>query len=144
LFSALITLQRVGFWLALTGCGYSGQEPPGGASSSDDPTSAQTRICDGSSGLKFGTWIEMDPSRIAPASSVLYELGSDWLYIDGQCRYWAHVNDQSAGDWKPAREGVLSEAEAKSVAADFFYSDWPTLSGLWVGLPTQGSTSFAP
>jgi hypothetical protein len=72
---------------------------------------------------------------------VLYELGSHWLYIDGQCKYWAHINNESGDDWRPAREGVLSEADEERISAEFMYGAWPSLAKVWVGsdLPSHPS-----
>lgn len=75
----------------------------------------ERRICDGSAGIRLalGSWIGGMPY---PYTSVLSELGYDFLYVDGNCRYWAHA-PQSAADeyhlWRPYREGTLTPADER-------------------------------
>jgi hypothetical protein len=61
----------------------------------------------------------------------MYELGSNWLYVDGQCNYWVHAGDAQAGSWFPVRRGRLNEQEAGRIAADFRYESWEDVAGRW-------------
>lgn len=62
----------------------------------------------------------------------MYDLGSHWLFVDGQCRYWANVMDQGT-DWLPVHGGVLGEEDERALASDFHYSEWRDLQGDWGG-----------
>jgi hypothetical protein len=112
----------------LTACG--GQ---GGGTDSSVPAVPET-ICDGSSGLRFATTSSIDPTAIAVASHVLYDLGAHWIYIDGQCHYWAHINNAPGDDWRPVREGTLSPDEVAAIEARFHFGEWTALRGGW-GVP---------
>src|SRR5262245_4914316 len=48
------------------------------------------RICDGGPGVRFAIRIPSSgPNIDAPRSSVMYELGYTYLFVDGACHYWS-------------------------------------------------------
>jgi hypothetical protein len=77
------------------------------------PAIIERRICDGSADIRLAIGYG-GGGPPAPYTSVLSELGYDFLYVDGGCRYWAH-KPLSASDeyylWRPYREGVLTPAD---------------------------------
>lgn len=124
------------FWLAIDACGCGGDDTR--AREPVPSHAGAVRICDGSTDLRFGTWGSVDPSRVAAGSTVFYELGSHWLYIDGQCRYWAHVNNVFGDDWRPVRQGILTPSDDERISTEFRYGEWPSLAKVWVG--NEGSS----
>src|SRR5690349_25095871 len=63
--------------------------------SSEDTSNARTpasvgrRICDGSAGIRLALGFG-GGGPPSPYTSVLSELGYDFLYVDGSCHYWVH------------------------------------------------------
>jgi hypothetical protein len=90
--------------------------------------------------LRFAATSTIDPTAIAVGSNVLYDLGVHWVYIDGQCHYWAHVNSAPGDDWRPVREGTLNPDQVATIEARFSFGEWRTLRGGW-GVPDATSHS---
>ncbi|MES1210985.1 MAG: hypothetical protein ABUL63_01495, partial [Acidobacteriota bacterium] len=74
--------------------------------------------------------IEADASREQAFASILYELGSDFLFVDGACHYWVMApSSRSAleGDpldaWRPYHEGTLSGDQEQRVHDLLGYDD---------------------
>ena len=65
----------------------------------------------------------------SPYTSVLSELGYDFLFVDGNCHYWAHqpsvVVDELA-QWRPYREGVLAPVDEQRLHDAVSYDGVPT------------------
>lgn len=118
----------------LTACGGQGGDTDSVPQVSEPPAVPET-ICDGSPGLRFAATVAIDPAAIAVGSHVLYDLGIHWVYIDGQCHYWAHVNNLPGDDWRPVREGTLSGDEVAAIEARFHFGEWKALRGGW-GVPS--------
>ena len=75
--------------------------------------STERRICDGSTEIRLAMGYG-GGGQPFPYTSVLSELGYDFLYVDGSCHYWAHQPLSVADDyylWRPYREGVLTAAD---------------------------------
>jgi hypothetical protein len=73
----------------------------------------ERRICDGSAGVRLAI-VYGGGGPPLPYTSVLSELGYDFLYVDGTCHYWAHQPVSVADEyslWRPYREGVLTPAD---------------------------------
>jgi hypothetical protein len=83
------------------------------------------RICDGSSAIRFAFSFAVD--RFADSASVLYDLGSDYLYVDGTCHYWldqpTDVVDEYRS-WRPVREGVLTAEQEGALYGAVGYDDF--------------------
>lgn len=125
--------------LCLAACGNSTEVdsvPP------DTSAGAEARICDGSSRLRFGTWLPVLVTRIAAGSAVMDDLGRHWLYVDGQCRYWVHPNNEPGDLWRATREGILTEDEERQLISDFSYADWSLLSKVWHGAGAATDSSI--
>jgi hypothetical protein len=113
--------------VALLGaCSHDGASPAtdGGVSS------LGRKICDGSHDIRFMYRIEVDASREPAFSAILYELGSDFLYVDGTCHYWVMAPSSisaTVGDplsaWRPYREGLLSAAQETQLHDMVGYND---------------------
>lgn len=75
--------------------------------------SNERRICDGSPGIRLAMGYN-GGGQTFPYTSVLSELGYDFLYVDGSCHYWAHQPLSVVDEyylWRPYREGVLTPAD---------------------------------
>lgn len=133
---------------ALLGCGLAGDDQTGdgsagggsagggsagdGSAGDGSASSAPRRICDGSPEIRLAIAYG-GGGQILPFTSVLYELGIDFLYVDGTCHYWAQqplsiVDEYYA--WRPYREGVLSSAEELQLHDSVGYDDVVTDSCL--------------
>jgi hypothetical protein len=64
-----------------------------------------------------------------PFTSVLYELGNDFLYVDGACHYWTSqslpVHDEYHA-WRPYREGVLTSTQERQLHDAVRYDEFPS------------------
>ena len=115
-------------WLALAAfccaCSHSGvssmTDGSGFSTTDGGVSSLARRICDGSQGIRFMYRIEVDVSREPAFAAILYELGYDFLFVDGTCHFFvmapSSVSD-TVGDplspWRPYRQGVLSADQEK-------------------------------
>jgi hypothetical protein len=119
----------------LLGCGaVAGPEQdatPDGAALAPSNESSQARgerrICDGSAGIRLavGYWGGGMPY---PYTSVLSELGYDFLYVDGNCHYWVHAPLSVADEhylWRPYREGTLTPADEQRLHDAVSYDGIP-------------------
>jgi hypothetical protein len=87
---------------------------PDGSDGEAGGQSGETRrICNGTAEMRFAATSSVSPGRLAYGEAVMYDLGSHWLFVDGQCRYWAHVMDQGTV-WLPVHEGVLRKRRRRS------------------------------
>jgi hypothetical protein len=83
-------------WLALApfccACSHSGgssmTDGSGFSTADGGVSSLGRRICDGSQGIRFMYRVEGDVSREPAVASILYELGSDFLFVDGTCHFF--------------------------------------------------------
>jgi hypothetical protein len=92
------------------------------------PASTERRICDGSAEIRLAIG-HGGGGEPAPYTSVLSELGYDFLYVDGGCRYWAHKPITVADEyylWRPYREGVLTPADEQRLHDAVNYDGFPT------------------
>ena len=81
-------------------------------------------ICDGSSELKL-----LARSVGHSSQSVVYGSGGgNFLLIDGQCRFWAGI-DEDEGLLLPPSTGTLEPEHAAEIANRFGYASWPEWSG---------------
>jgi hypothetical protein len=82
-------------------------------SNESSQTGVERRICDGSDGIRFAMGYG-GGGQAFPYTSVLSELGYDFLYVDGSCHYWVHQPLSVVDEyylWRPYREGVLTPAD---------------------------------
>jgi hypothetical protein len=71
-----------------------------------------------------------------PGYLFMAELGYEYLYVAGDCHYWAWAYPREGAPharWFPTREGQLSPDDANALASDVHYSDWPDLGGIQCG-----------
>jgi hypothetical protein len=91
--------------------------PEAGAEASTAPPRS---ICDGSDAIRLAYWV--GGGGPTPAfTSVLYELGYDFLYVDGHCHYWVADPTASAG---PYHEGVLTAGQESTLHDLVSYDDF--------------------
>jgi hypothetical protein len=113
------------------------------ASTSDETSETSTdeppewrRICDGSLGLKLAVRLvghEQVPTEIG------HELGSESLYIRGDCRYWASAPAMSSlPDWQVTRTGLLTAEREEQLSRALHYARWGELAGLYLGPGNPG------
>jgi hypothetical protein len=106
------------------------------AGGSDAQAVVSRQICDGSPQIRFAYGFADD--RFPAVSSILYDLGSDYLYVDGTCHYWVdqptaivdEYNDQPIiivdeyRYWRPVREGILTADQEVALHAAVGYDDF--------------------
>jgi hypothetical protein len=76
-----------------------------------DAGAVDRRICDGSSSIRLAFAYQVNVARAFPFTGMLYDLGGDFLYVDGTCRYWIQQTSATVDDfvlWRPYREGELT------------------------------------
>lgn len=96
-----------------------------GAASDDGEAPVERRICDGSSDVRLALGYGVG-GMIYPFTSVLYELGFDFLYVDGNCHYWTQPPSVVPDDyylWRPYREGVLTAEQEHELHDTLGYDD---------------------
>ena len=92
-------------------------------------------LCDGSEDIKmlfvFGLGAFKPGDTYTPEAEVIFSENGGFLYIKGNCEYWASEAspDPMVGD----RIGTLSEREAADFVADLKYSQWDDLQGEYTG-----------
>jgi hypothetical protein len=92
--------------------------------------SVERRICDGSAGIRLAMGYGGGGPPF-PYTSVLSELGYDFLYVDGSCHYWAHQPLSVADEyylWRPYREGVLTPADEQRLHDAVSYDGAPAVA----------------
>jgi hypothetical protein len=120
----------------LLGCGLAGDGPAGDGSAGNGSAgdraeaAAPRRICDGSSEIRLAIGYG-GGGNVISFTSVLYEVGIDFLYVDGTCHYWAQqpisiVDEYYA--WRPYREGVLSSEQERQLYDSVGYDNVTTSS----------------
>jgi hypothetical protein len=63
-------------------------------------------------------------------ATVMSELNPPFLFVDGNCRYWARGGSGGISDrWYPIREGVLDARTELELARAMHYEQWPQLEG---------------
>ena len=119
-------------------CGCS-SKPASDAESSDGAAASAEPLCDGSDHLRLSYRDVPGGGPFAGAfGPFLYPLGFRYVFIDGQCRYWACNNV-----WQGARTGVLNDQEASALETKIHYADLPDLDGDWGQACSDSSPWFA-
>ena len=97
-------------WLVLAGC--TGGDWP--------------ELCSGGDAIVLGIRVQPPASRVTSGQQVMFDNGSPFLFVDGQCRYWvAPRNDR----WADTRTGTLSVEDASALASEVGWHDWDSLPG---------------
>jgi hypothetical protein len=87
------------------------------AGSAGDAARIVRRICDGSSDIRFA-FAYMSTGSVQTFTDELYELGVDFLYVDGTCHYWVREPSFRQDEyryWRGYREGTLAEDEERQL-----------------------------
>jgi hypothetical protein len=88
-------------------------------------TAPPRRICDGTDGIRLAFWIPVQATRVLAFTAELYDLGADFLYVDGHCHYWVQEPDTAPHVvWRPYREGVLTAAQEAALHDTVSYDDF--------------------
>jgi hypothetical protein len=89
------------------------------------------RICDGSAGIRLAYRDSINSGMEPPFTAVLYDLGADFLYVDGHCHYWVGsplrltaTQDNPYYAWRPYREGVLTDDQERRLHDAVSYDDF--------------------
>jgi len=98
----------------------------GDADAAGDVPPAPRRICDGSDGIRLAHWFPVSPTRVAAFTAELYELGTEFLYVDGRCHYWMQepLETDRFGAWRGWREGQLTSAQETALHDAVSYDDF--------------------
>ncbi len=67
---------------------------------------------------------------IARGEAVLYDNGAYFVFVDGQCNYWAKAPNER---WAETRTGVLDAETAARLGETLHLSAWDDLDGVWSG-----------
>ena len=97
-------------------------------------TEPEVPLCDGTSSVRLLAQVLVSEGQLLPGYALPYENGAAYLLVEGTCHYWSFV----AGPWSSVREGVLSEATARSLSRSLDYSEWQRFQGVWS--PTLGAS----
>jgi hypothetical protein len=84
------------------------------------------RICDGSTNIRFAFGYEPG-GQVLPYTSVLYDLGGDFLFVDGTCQYWIQqpsIIQDEYGRYRAFREGVLTPEQETALHETVSYDDF--------------------
>jgi hypothetical protein len=103
--------------------GASGGAGSGGA---DTGELNARRICDGSPDIRFAFTFALSSGGVRPFTSLLYDLGTDFLYVNGACHYWVQKPTLPPDDlvfWRPYREGTLSQQQEAALHDLVGYDD---------------------
>jgi hypothetical protein len=108
--------------------GGSSADPGAGGADAVDSSAPSLEICDGSAGLRLASRIRLT-GLLELGRLFIAELGYGYLFVDGQCHYWAW-RTMAVGPhnmWYPTREGQLSHEDAAALASEVRYSSWDEL-----------------
>jgi hypothetical protein len=95
-----------------------------------DAAAVSRRICAGSSSIRFA--YAFPASSFEYQTSVLYDLGSDFLYVDGACHYWVDepsITPDEYKYWRAVREGTLTQDQEAALHAAVGYDDFSKAPG---------------
>jgi len=95
----------------------------------DSPPAAPQKICNGEARITFSFVTLLPLSDTEPGSQLVWENGSSYLRIDGQCRFWTFGTSQGNSPLDDIRTGTLSAADADKIAADLRFGEWAGLQG---------------
>lgn len=65
---------------------------------------------------------------LAPGAAVLFDNGGPYVFVDGQCNYWANNPSQI---WDEMHSGVLDRDTAERLGARLHVDAWADLGGVW-------------
>ena len=101
----------------LLGCNSTGHQ--------DVPGSASAGPCDGTGGIRRAIAVSGQVGRALSYSAVQLELGYQYIYVDGTCRYWVSPtwSGGSLAVWGAIHEGVLTSEEASQIGNSIRYGD---------------------
>jgi hypothetical protein len=68
----------------------------------------------------------VSPTRVVAFTAEMYELGIEFLYVDGHCHYWMQepLPTDEFGSWRPFREGQLTAAQEAALHDLVSYDDF--------------------
>ena len=120
------------FSAMLMACGAtkSSMGPSGGESAEGGApagVAATRRICDGSSQIRLAFEYASGGGALPAFTSILYDLGFDFLYVDGTCHFWAQGPTLPLDEfliWRPYHEGELSPSQEEMLHDAVGYDDF--------------------
>jgi hypothetical protein len=98
----------------------------GDTGTTGDAPAAPRRICDGSDDIRLAYSVPVNPTRVLAFTADLYELGAEFLYVDGHCHYWMRepLPADRFGAWRAYREGELTAAQEAELHDAVSYDDF--------------------
>lgn len=84
------------------------------------------RICDGSAAIRLAFTFGLGSGTLESYTNVLYDIGFDFVFVDGTCHYWVASpgdTDDAYALWRPYREGVLSTGQERLLHDAVSYDD---------------------
>jgi len=99
---------------------------------------ATEAICNGDPGIRFAYRTMSSAGRVQALQRPIWENGGDYIYIDGECRYWVRQLADPPGDgtpWPnnaeqligPSYTGVLTPELAQRFERDLLFGAWDDL-----------------
>lgn len=90
----------------------------------------QKPLCDPSAATSGRVALERGGGgQVAQGAAVMYDNGSPFVFVDGQCNYWV----SGPQVWSETRTGVLDADTAAELGARLHFGAWPDLAGEWNG-----------
>lgn len=86
-------------------------------------------LCVGQAGVALAYQVIASASRVEGGAQVLFDNGSWFLFVDGDCRYWT-LPAEAPGEWADVRTGTLNSTEAAELAADLAVEKYARLAGI--------------
>ena len=125
--AAIVTVCSGLALAVVVGCGDAGQSDVQEESPGEPCVDAPARICEGS-GVRLA-WQNVETGLVSMAQKLMGQNGSQYLFVDANCRYWVYDNfpeeaqTDIAGCY-PVRTGVLSEEEESRLTEEMGYLEW--------------------
>lgn len=104
------------------------------------------RICDGSQELRLA--VRVNGNEFVQTTSIAHELGTSYLYVRGDCRYWVASRSRPsqpsqfhAENWQLTRTGVLTPELEQALSLSLLYDRWPAVAGDYGSLD-EGASNY--
>jgi hypothetical protein len=138
--SSICTVAAAALFISCKGSG--GPKEDAGIAESDATTpDMQSKVCDGSTAIRFWFANIAQGSRLLEGHALLEENGTSFFIVDGQCHF---VSNAAAEGWTDYREGSLSAADAIELERSVNYRAWSTVAGkVWQNSDVQDASTLA-
>lgn len=133
----LVTAVTGALAMLLHGCGVSdtvvdsGGDAGTSGTQTTDAGASPRRLCDGSSGVRFAFQLMPGLGNRGEGVTLLVQNGHNYLFVDGQCRYWVYGTSTMLNSWQESRTGTLDESDEAALAAAVSFSHWTSAQGFY-------------